>query len=408
MYKNKYLKYKKKYFDLKKNISNNQKGGRTLLPILFQYDIDMFEGWYGMKSSPGPNGENKNSFEILLDLFEPVREQIEPFNILVGAKCANPVDYFRFRDSPNYSLYIDLFNQSDMITPDKQYFMYSIDYKNVDENLERMPSNMIESIHFDTGVSYFAPINYLRIADHLLIPGGKIIWDLLQHQATIFMYDNTTNKLRNPMSHKYFSQEQVDEINRDNNIFIDFTEKKIVPAEGFFTNNTIAPQMPIKIVYIDNTQDKPVFKEFTNEPYNGFIDFCNGMYPNFIFEMKSFSFLDYTYPVPLRITNPELEIATFMEFVDFIVNKVMNFEERKNYVETKKISIEKLIQLTDRISRSEDIKRVIIEKRFIPNELLNICEDRANPLGFNIEIILDTFISNEFQKNFNYIEATKR
>jgi len=397
--KNKYFKYKNKYLNLKKKLSNIQKAGMVLNPILFNYDKDRFEELYRMKIKNIPDGENKNSFQILLDLFHEVDiETNEPYNILVGVNCMNDNDYLRFKDSSTYSLYID--NTKLIRDPERQYFMYTIDYDDISENFTQMLPNSVQQIHFDTGVSYFAPIKYLELAEHLLIPGGKIVWDLLQHSGSVIFYKDGKFK-KNPSLN--FSDEEITNIFSESRVVINTETKTIFPGLRFFENNTICPQIRLSILDMQGRD----FTRFKNYPYYGFLEFCSNKYTSLRFEQKTYSFSDYTYPVPIRIINPDLQILTFNNFVDLIVNSVMNLIERTDYIKNKKISIEKIIQLANRIKRSVELQRLILEKNIIPENILSICKDTENPIGYNLEIILENFLSTKFTEEFEYIEAIK-
>lgn len=412
MYKNKYLKYKQKYLELKKKINVNQKGGMVLYSILMKYDQDRFEGLYRMKTKPLPDGENKNSFQIYLDLLESLPEQernnIEPYNILVGAGCVSDGDYFRFKDSPTYSLYIDNYDNNEIKEqPERQYNMYTLSYANIKDNLEMMKPNSINQIHFDTGVSYFAPIKYLELAEHVLIRRGKIIWDLLQHGGSlIFRRNNKFKKLDG----RDYSNEEITKLLNDYKVTADIEGKKMSPLnDDFFTTNTICPQIRLNIVEFNPNGTTTKYKL---EPYNGFIEYCANRFPRLIFEKKTYTFANYTYPVPIRISEDvedknNIMINVYNTVVNFVVNVVMNLEERMNYIHNKKVSTEKIIQLCNRINLSDDLKNNILENNIIPTEILNLCKISENPNKYDLSLILEEFIWNEFNIQLEYIEATK-
>jgi hypothetical protein len=416
MYKNKYLKYKLKYTELKKTIQldnqkNNQKiiqlGGQTLFPILIQFDQDRFEQWYRMKTNPLPDGENKNSFQIYLDLFDDVpmeyQGSIEPYNILVGAGCMNEPDYFRFKDSPTYSLYIDEFKVKE--EAEKQYHMYTINYEDIRDNFLRLKPNSINQIHFDTGVSYFAPINYLELAEHVLIPGGKIIWDLLQHGGQVIFRRNNTFKKINGSD---YSEEEIKELVNFHKVLINTAEKKIIPSDNsFYDSNTICPQ--IRLGIIDFLAGGDILK-YKLDPYIGFIEYCSKRFERLNFQKKTYTYANYTYPVPIRIyqNDSNFEINVYNQIVNFIVNDVMNLEEKTKYINTKKVSIEKIIQLCDRIKTSIDLKNKILEKNLISREFLDLCKIKDNPIEYNLSLILGEIVWNEFNIELEYIEATKK
>ena len=98
----------------------------------------------------------------------------------------------------------------------------------------------------------------------------------------------------------------------------------------------------------------------------------------------------------------------YNDIVNFIVNDIMNLEERTNYINTKNVSIEEIIQLCDRINTSIDFKNKILENHLIQGELLDLCKINDCPIEYNLSLILENFIWNEFNIILEYMEATKR
>ena len=86
-------------------------------------------------------------------------------NILVGCKNTRENDYDRFEDNNFYSFYIDIDLEEDKFDLEKEYNMFTIDYNDIDE---RFPKSSISNIHFDTGTSNFASIEYLDFAEKVL------------------------------------------------------------------------------------------------------------------------------------------------------------------------------------------------------------------------------------------------
>ncbi len=410
-YKIKYTKYKKKYLELQNKLKNKsfQQGGMVLNQILFEYDPDRFISYYNHENFPEPNGENKNSFEILLNLIDTQPSELEKTlgNILVGATCTSENDYLRFKDSLTYSLYID--NRIEpKPTAENQYHMYTIDYMNLNENnnYTRLPANSVNQIHFDTGTSYFSPIKYLEMALHLLAPGGKIIWDLLDHGGTLIFYRNGVF-IKSTQPSTPYSELELNQLCRNLKISINKTERKITPLnETFFDSNTISPQIPLSI--LENVNGK--YKRFELCANNDFVRYCRRRFPQFIFREKTYTLADYTYPVPIRIIDDQYHIRVYNEVVELVVNEVMTQEERKNYVDSKKISDEKLNELIDRINVNNQLKKNIIQRELIPRDLLEILVDPTNPnepMENKLELILNEFIMNKFKTELKYIEAEK-
>lgn len=405
MYEEKYLKYKQKYLELKQKTLNyniKQMGGGTLFPVLICFDKDQFKHWYENK--------NKNSFEILLNLFDKFNKKysipIEPYNILIGATCMNSDDYFRFKDSSIYSLYIDSYKEKEDV--EKQYYMYTISYENLQGNFYRMMANSVEQIHFDTGVSYFAPIDYLELAEHILVPGGKIIWDLTQHSKTIIYYHN--GKFKKSYDMTEYTDSQMENIIDNNKILIDTEEKNIIPLnDDFFTINTISPQINIMICEYSGNR---CLNKFSSEPYRGFNNYCRNRFSRLDFTEKTYTFANYEYPVPIRhYLKPDssgeskLIINIYNDSVNYVINEVLNLEEKLSYINKKKLNLDasKIDELVNRIIQSKNHKEKIV--RLIPSEYFD--DYRINSNRQEFYYALYNFISGEFNKNLTYIEATK-
>lgn len=387
IYKHKYLKYKQKISQLK------HIGGATLFPILVQFDKDRFEGWYNMKTV----SEHKNAFEIFLDL---QLEHLSDLNILVGASSAHDLDYYRFNNSSFYSLYID--NVVDVQKEaSKQYYMYTIDYDTLGD-FSRFPENSVNQIHFDTGVAYFAPINYLEFAQRVLKPGGKIFWDLVQHGGSVVF--RRQEKFYKSSGVQY-TDEEITHLFEMEHIFVDTVNKVINPTAGFFDANNLAPQMRISIVEFNGNGHV----RYTMEPYNEFSEYCTQRFRNLTFEIQYYTFANYTYPVPIRVYDEtgNIKINVHNSMVNFVVNNVMNIEERTNYIATKTVTIEKIIQLCDRINITEDLKIQILSENLIKQDVLDLCKISDNPVKYNLELILVNYIWQIFLTKMDYVVATK-
>ena len=248
MYKNKYLKYKIKYLKLK-----NQFGGKPFDKNNF-LTIDEFIHWYnGQKynsqeyNSQEYNDENiklNNSFQILRDqiIHFPIGSingvNETPLNILVGCTNSNNNDYSRFKNSDFYSLFIDL-SIDEELEPIKQYNMYTIFFEDLITELDTIAPNIVSNIHFEMFVSYFCSTEkYLKIANHLLIKGGKFIFNYgMQHFSIRLEYLGNNNYIGG--DNKIVS---LDELENKFNIIIDNTNKQIIYTNKYFINNFLDPQ----------------------------------------------------------------------------------------------------------------------------------------------------------------------
>lgn len=390
MFKFKYLKYKEKYLKLKKDM----KGGMLLKDILYRFKLSEFVEWYQSKI------QNKNEYQILLELLNqsqiPSDFVIEPFNILVGAKNSYDNDYFRFKDSNIYSLYIDTEVSKE---PDRQYEMYTVNFNDISPNILSFPENSVNQIHFDTGVSYFCPINYLHFAEHVLLPGGKIIFDLVQHASPSLFYDGINFYSSNLL----ISKNQIED---EYNVSIDIENHSISPKinhHQVYGSGHINPQM----IIIRENRDT-----FYHDPYRGYLNFCSQKYSQLNFEEKTYTFSNYTYPVPIRIINENLEIDLLDKTLSFIVNRVMTLDERRNYINNKTISLDLTSDIIRRITENDNIKFEFYTHTSKFTRLLNTLgidttQIIDEQIRFSNEIITN-FIRNVLNESHKYIEGTKK
>jgi hypothetical protein len=125
--------------------------------------------------------------------------------------------------------------------------------------------------------------------------------------------------------------------------------------------------------------------------------------------MKHYTYADYTYPIPIRtyVVGENIKINVHNDVVGFIVNEVMNIEERTEYINLKRVSMEKIIQLCDRIIRSHELQIQIITRKLIKQNILDIVKTSSNPDVYNLEIILATYIWEVFSTQLDYVVATK-
>jgi hypothetical protein len=395
MYKFKYLKYKEKYLKLKKDM----KGGMPLKDILYRFTLSEFVEWYQSEI------QNKNEYQILLELLNQIQIpsdwDIKPFNILVGATNSYDNDYFRFNDSNIYSLYIDTEVSKE---PDRQYKMYTVNFNDISPNILSFPENSVNQIHFDTQVSYFCPIIYLHFAEHVLIKGGKIIFDLAQHGNNTYMYAGNMFRHHNGINSK-------DELESKYNVTIDMDRRTILPRInqlGVYGNGNIDPQLFLKIVeYVDGK-----FIPFNKDPYRGYLQYCSEKYQLLRFEEKTYTFSNYTYPVPIRTINENFEINLFDETIDFIGNKVMSPDERRNYINNKIITDDLTSNIIRRITENNNMKLEFYTHTSEFTEILNtIGIDTTQIIDEQIAVsndIIGKFIKDELNKPFKFIEGTKK
>ena len=366
-----------------------------------------FNEYYKLKTS-----QHKNSFDIFLELHIMMHD--EPINIMVGTSNKYENDYYRFNKNTYYSLHVNS-NQHDLL-PESQYEMFTINYEDVSSNFNKMERCSVNEIHFDTCVSYFAPIEYLKIAEHVLIPGGKIVWDLADHCSSAIFYSSKHDEYYDSRNNLMMTRDKVDGILCERYIMLTLDEKGemiLIPKnDHYYEINKINPQMVWTIVDRDLN-----YKQIKKERCLGFVDYCSKTYPEFYFEQKKYTHYDVSYPSPIRIVkisqdcddfDGEFIINVYRTSINFIANYVMNFKERQQYVSTKKISIEKLIQLNDRIYVCADIKNKMLEHHIIPYMMLQTCMTDENTYDYEtLKMISMEYFHNEFNAPNEYIEAVK-
>ncbi len=409
MYKSKYEKYKEKYLALKYFLQMNMKGGKPLNNIFFYFLAkDDFIEYYREKMV------NFNAYEILItllndNLLDP-NIGLEPLTILVGATNRFDYDYDRFKDSELYSLYID---ETDSTDPSRQYDMYTIGYKNIFSDIEKFPAESVNHIHFDFGVTEWCSIDYLKLAEHILINGGKIIFDLSLGLRTVYYFDNKTNTFKS--GDFTFTK---DHLERQYNISIDIRTRTILPkiSDSVFSSGHISPMNGVAI-YDSKTKER-----FISDPYIGYVDYCSERYPRLQFDLKKYTLLDYTYPVPIRIKQfRDNYIVTSLTILSFIFNQLFTIDEKDYYIKNKTLLINKVYEFILDISSTID---KIIESRLVLENFLNeflgkektIKYLETNPITDNMSSEMKSkhykkineIFELELNKEYMYIEATKR
>jgi hypothetical protein len=404
MYKLKYEKYKQKYLALKYFLQMNLKGGKPLNNIFFFFLAkDDFIAYYREKIS------TLNAYEILITLFKDNLLDrdigLEPLTILVGAANHIECDYDRFKDSKLYSLYIDTRDSTD---PSRQYDMYTIGYKNIFSDIKRFPAESVNHIHFDHGVAYWCSTNYFELAEHILIKGGKIIFQLSQNRAYIYKHDYkdifiiagekgmiTKAELESRFKISINTETKMIAQKMDKIIY-DRTFHQDDPTS--LQNDFISPQNGVRIF------DLKTNLEFSSD-YTPYLEYCSKRYSRLQFELKKFTYLNYIFPIPFKIINPYNHIIANDDILSFIFNKVMSLDERNDYIINKKLSEEKIIEFVERVVSNNDLKQEFFEQ-FIKLrtqsdvEYLEADPKRTFNLIYNIVI-------KKFQREYIYMEGTK-
>jgi hypothetical protein len=332
MYKYKYLKYKSKYLQLK--------GGRPI--------IDNKQLFTLVNTKLG----EQSSFDKLLQLIKFIKP---PNNILVGSGNFNIDDYDRFKNNNYYTVYIETINNYESITNskqldiEKQYYMFTIFYEEIE--IERMPLNCIDNIHLDLMVSYFCPRDgYLDIIRRSLKPNGKFIFQYVPDHSNrpLIFHNNIITDLNGDIIDANIFDDVI--INHDNNyIFIPDDNIDI-----FFSKRlSLSPEINYKIrnLLTNITYTSNIIEQYTK--------YLRKHLPEFIVELKTFTYSNYTYPVPLKIWNSET--------IEFLINNIMLPIEKQTYIENGIFSDELLDILFQRLKKleSEPIQYERIRKNAI-------------------------------------------
>jgi len=350
------------------------RGGKQLTNILYHFDKDDFVRWYTYKK----DDLNENAYEIYEDLLryrtnlDSFQVTESPLSILVGATNIHSGDYDRFKDSNLYNLYIC---EEDSTNIKRQYYMYTIGYQNIFSNMGLYLVGRVSRIHFDISTAYSCPIEYLRLAENILIAGGTIVFDLAQHLNILYDFNKELN---------IFDSGQItkEEIENRHNVVIDVEQELITPriTDGRYGSGHLAPQISATII------DQKTNQQFKKDLYRGYIDYCRQRYPRLRFEQKTYSFSNYTYPVPIKTINQELHIDSYNNIFNFIANNVMTLAERIDYIKYKRLSYHKMHELIDRVAYTPQLFR---------------------EYGLTTHFDIEKSIFFELTKEFEYIEGTK-
>lgn len=373
MYKKKYLKYKIKYLNLK--------GGRKFInesPILIEQFIKIYNELSGT-----------SSYDKLLSLI-PFRNEIN--NILVGCGNFDETDYNRFKDNMYYTLYIDSSNEFNSLTFDieKQYYMYTI-LINEMIGKQPLPENFIDNIHLDLMVSYFCNRNeYLDLIRSSLKPGGKFVFQYVDRGGTPYFIDDNDEitNIKREVVNPNFEYIVIDH----NQCKLYLTDDNI---DAFFTKNTnLSPSLGISFIKLRG------FKRYTSNILGQYYIYLKKILPEFLVELKTFNYQNYTYPVPLKINLDNSIQIWNRNYSNFLINNVMTTEERQVYINSSSISSDKIYELLDRTNQPDNLEKYDNFKKHIE-------EDRHEKFDLYTKENLTTKVFEELLEEIPYFEITK-
>ncbi len=419
-YKNKYLKYKKKYLELcqdtfisnmiSDNITNHHYKKKYLALKELKYlnnkkYLDLLQSTnnkYKQQFGGGPlsfiSREDFNkrflskepSGMLYLMEFIALYKSIEPkpeLNILIGAANVNDYDFNRFKNS-NYLLFIDnfLISNNKELYKERLYDMFTI--SNLGENdttwlnyaqISNRLKNMVDTICTDINTAYFLDAaKHFALALKALKIGGKFIFYHVEHYRHPCMLNGSKFKMGN--TGEYVTDELISllTIDHQNKTVKVLGDENILTLFNKYTTNILACEFPIHII-----NEGKYYEHNLYEAYHRYLVLS---FPKFDVNLHTFNFMNFTYPVPIPNETTELE------FVRFIINYVMTDAERTDYLTTKTLTNEKLEELISRVINTQ----VLIDK----------LKSKITDFVFDITIFRSNVIS-EFTQNFNYYELIK-
>jgi hypothetical protein len=304
-YKLKYLKYKKKYKQMKGGspFINLQEVIIEKLQILNSYQL-------------------YNSLLIAYD---------NELNLLIGATNSDNNDYARFKNS-KYSLFIDT---ADYIL-EREHKMYCLklsDFKGFHNYI------LFNSIHFDLGVSYFCYIDQYINLIYNLKRNSSMVFELV-NQRNLNIYMISGDKYINIITSNSINEEQ-------------FIEKYNIYNINHVTKIIQINYDPIKYPKLSGEYSLSVRKYKVDELYffNSYATWFSNRHPGeFRAIVKSYTYMNYTYPVDIRqnITESNNLVETWYDEVNDVCNNLMNKREKDRYLSVKNLTDSHIKYLLDR------------------------------------------------------------
>ena len=306
-YKLKYLKYKKKY--------KQMKGGS---PFISLQEV-IIEKLQILNSC-----QLYNSLLIAYD---------NELNLLIGATNSDNNDYARFKNS-KYSLFIDT---EDYIL-EREHEMYCLKLSNF-KGFGTYP--IFNSIHFDSGVSSFCYIDQYINLIYNLKRNSSMVFELVNRQ-NINIYLISDDRYINVITRNSINEEQFIEkynifnINHINKIIqINYDPIKYPKLSGEYSLRVTANNIQYKVdeLYFFNSYST----WFSNRQ-------------GFRAIVKSYTYMNYTYPVDIRqnITESNNLVETWYDEINDVCNNLMNKREKDRYLSVKNLTDNHIKYLLDK------------------------------------------------------------
>ena len=305
-------------------------------------------------------------------------EELDFINILIGASHLNLNDFLRFKDNHFFNIYID--------------------EKNIREINKQMVS--LRPLHYKSII-----LNYKKPGVKINIFFDKFVIDFItwEHFISTYLINTDTNidfimfELRKNKHTRASFIKSIDEhgaiqLRRPYMVLVDridddyyYIENNIIKwrrtpnLEEIIKKDVIAPPnigvsefVDGKFIYLES-DDRQYF-----EIYATIITEPSGPFKDFIFEIKEYTYKNYTYPFEIRlklvksIDTEEPEIDPNEKFIeiyedsDLIFNQIMTREERYRYIHERIITDEFMIILEERLSENPIIS--IDKMRYLFNK----------------------------------------
>lgn len=314
----------------------------------------------------------------------------QPLNILIGANNLDDNDYKRFTNSP-FSLFIDIMNlegkkkEKDYTEEvyDKQYNMYTLFSNSIFDNmmvftrLFKKIGKFVDNYYVDMMTAYFLPKDdYMNIIIHTLKPGGKFIFEHTEHTVNTCFFKNGVLVDLND-----------NELAKEDLIYYKINNEthttEIINTDIFDKSYILAPSFPIKILNLDGNERN----YYQDNLYEAYSNYLAKKYPIFNVELKTYTYSNFTYPVPININ--------YHKLIKFTFEKIMTPEEQALYITERTMSKDKINEFAHRLLENPELQKELIMVRISKTKQGTVTTFRDDLLE-------------EFNKELYYYELTMK
>jgi hypothetical protein len=310
---------------------------------------------------------------------EPHLTLSKPLNILIGANNLDENDYKRFTNSP-FSLFIDIMNlkgekkEKDYTIEvyNKQYDMYTLFSNSIFDNmmviikLFKKIGKFVDNYYVDMMTAYFLPKDdYMNIIINTLKPGGKFIFEHTEHTVNTCFFKNGVLV---DLNDNELAKEDLIYYKIDNETHT----TEIINTDIFDKSYILAPSFPIKILYHDGND----YKYYQDNLYEAYSNYLAKKYPMFNVELKTYTFCNFTYPVPININ--------YHKLIKFTFEVIMTPEEQALYITERTMSKDKINEFAHRLLINDDLKKQLLDVYISKSKKSNVVTFREDLLkAFN-------------------------